>query len=170
MAATLSRAAKTRRKAVLGADVTIQQKALVAGMVVTLTVGMPAVTRAQDKAVEIGKQEYMTACASCHGEDGMGTGPMADLLQIETPDLTRLTERMGQDTFPMWNTVTLIDGRSGVRAHGGEMPVWGDRFRYEALRPDNPTDGAEPFMARPAELLTLGRIMAIAYYLESIQQ
>ncbi|MHA3977314.1 c-type cytochrome [Halovulum sp. GXIMD14794] len=135
-----------------------------------LLMTVPVGAFAQDAAVEIGRQEYVAACASCHGMDGTGTGPLAEVLEIETPDLTMLSQRMGSDTFPMWNTVVLIDGRSGVRAHGGEMPVWGDRFSVEARRPDNPSAAMEGAVPRAEELLTLGRIMAISYYLESIQQ
>lgn len=148
----------------------MQRQALVGRLIAGLVAALPTMTLAQEMAVTIGKQEYMAACASCHGEDAKGNGPLADLLDIETPDLSMITQRMGTDMFPMWNTVVLIDGRSGVRAHGGEMPVWGDRFNVDARRPDNPSASAEGMMPRTQELLTLGRIMAISYYLESIQQ
>ncbi len=34
-----------------------------------------------------GEQEYMVACAGCHGESAMGMGPFAELLKTETPSL-----------------------------------------------------------------------------------
>jgi mono/diheme cytochrome c family protein len=103
------------------------------------------------------------ACAGCHGEDGKGNGPLAEFMNIETPDLTRISERM-EGRFPIGNTLLLIDGRETLRAHGGEMPVWGDRFAMAAAL-------AEPnASSEDVELEALGRILALVYYLESIQE
>ncbi|WP_254813690.1 cytochrome c [Rhodovulum sp. ES.010] len=131
----------------------------------------PAVAPAQSSdmaaraaAIEAGKQEYMLACAGCHEDSGKWDGPIAAMLEIETPDLTRISERMG-GTFPVGNTLLLIDGRETLRAHGGEMPVWGDRFLAAAQ------DRAGPdATAVDAELAGLGRTLALVYYLESIQR
>ena len=124
------------------------------------------VAMAQDTELKAGEVEYFSACAGCHGKDAKGDGPMAGLMKISTPDLTKLTERAG-GTFPFRNTLLLIDGRE-VRAHGGDMPVWGDRYsvlaarEQDALRPPRwPTD---------PELVVKGRLLALVTYLESIQQ
>ncbi len=125
----------------------------------------PAMSFGQSSDVEIGKQEYMVACAGCHGESGKGTGPMADLLKIETPDLTTINKRMEQDAFPFQNTLMLVDGRNGIRAHGGDMPLWGDRFMTSARMTEAASETPES-----ADLVTMGRILALVYYLESIQE
>ena len=119
---------------------------------------------AQDMGSAAGEREYMMACASCHGADAKGNGPLADLLNVETPDLTMLTERAG-GSFPFRNTLMLIDGRNEVRAHGGEMPVWGDRYTAMAYAED-PEAGAPD----TPDMVAQGRMLALVTYLESIQQ
>lgn len=123
-----------------------------------LLLGVSAAT-GQEVLSEAGRVEYLSACAGCHGQDAKGDGPMADLMKIETPDLTKLTERAG-GAFPFRNTLLLIDGRNDVRAHGGEMPIWGDR--YEAL--------ATSERGESEEMVVRGRILALVYYLQSIQE
>jgi mono/diheme cytochrome c family protein len=118
---------------------------------------------AQESITEHGRVEYQTACSQCHGDDARGNGPLADLLQIETPDLTKLTERAG-GTFPFRNTLMLIDGRD-VRAHGGDMPLWGERFTALAYL-DNPDAGAPD----TPDLVARGRLLSLVTYLESIQE
>jgi mono/diheme cytochrome c family protein len=120
---------------------------------------MPAQSLAQDATIEAGAREYMVACAGCHGESGKGDGPLAGLLQIKTPSLTKITERTGGGDFPFNNTLKLIDGRD-VRAHGGDMPIWGERFQASASSQRGET----------ADMVGRGRILALVYYLESIQE
>ena len=109
---------------------------------------------------EIGRNEYMVACAGCHGESGKGNGPLAGLLNIETPDLTTLASAKGGGEFPFQYTVWMVDGRNIIRAHGSEMPIWGDRFQSSADQPArrNSRNGGK------------GRILSLVYYIESIQQ
>ena len=135
-----------------------------------LTVGIclgmaPGLVMAQANGVELGKQEYMIACAGCHGESGKGTGPLASLLSIETPDLTTITERTGGGEFPYRNTTLLIDGRDDIRAHGGDMPIWGDRYMATLRARDDPYMTGEA-----ANLMVMGRVLALVRYLESIQE
>lgn len=125
----------------------------------------PAVGFAQDSTIEAGQREFMMACAGCHGESALGDGPIAGLLNIDTPNLRQITQRSGGDTFPFSETLALIDGRE-VRAHGGDMPVWGDRYVASARAPREPYDvnpGAAEFVAE-------GRLLALVLYLESIQE
>jgi len=134
-----------------------------------LVAAAPLATMAQDlesAAIEAGEVEYLSACAGCHGKDGKGDGPMADLLRIETPDLTKMTERAG-GTFPFRNTLLLIDGRE-VRAHGGEMPVWGERYSIMAAREEGAV--RPPRVPGDPELIVKGRLLALVTYLESIQE
>jgi hypothetical protein len=107
--------------------------------------------------------EYQMACAMCHGDTGRGDGPLAHLLRIETPDLTQLTERAG-GTFPFRNTLLLIDGRD-VRAHGGDMPIWGERYTALAYAAD-PDAGAP----ETPDMVARGRLLSLVSYLETIQE
>lgn len=124
-----------------------------------LLIAAPVSSLAQNANIEAGQGEYMIACAGCHGESGMGDGPLAGLLEIETPSLTKITERTGGGDFPFYNTLTLIDGRD-VRAHGGAMPIWGERFAASATSERGET----------ADMVARGRLLSLVYYLESIQE
>ena len=110
-------------------------------------------------ADELGKQEFMTYCASCHGESGMGNGPIAQYLTVAPPNLTALAAR-NDGEFPYLDVFMIIDGRTGVGPHGSDMPVWGDIFRSHELE-----DGAD----YGAETVIRGRILSLVKYLESIQ-
>ncbi len=116
--------------------------------------------------VAVGKSEFLVACTSCHGESGKGDGDLAQILEIKTPDLTTITKRTGGGEFPFRNTLLLIDGRNKIRAHGGEMPVWGDRYVAAARALQEPYDVS----GEAAEMVALGRMTALVYYLESIQE
>lgn len=106
-----------------------------------------------------GKDEYQAACASCHGDVGAGPGPMKDFLSISPPSLTTLAKD-NDGVFPMLKVIHIIDGRTGVRGHGGEgMPVWGSVYKMEAA-------GG----TYAAEIETRGRLLSLALYLESIQE
>jgi mono/diheme cytochrome c family protein len=110
-------------------------------------------------ADETGKQEYMNNCASCHGESGKGQGPLAELMTVDVPSLTALAAN-NDGVFPMLAVIHSIDGRQGTRGHGYPMPVWGDRFSRS-------TDATDPY---GNEVVVRGRVLSIAYYLESIQE
>ncbi|RDC71195.1 cytochrome c [Rhodovulum sp. 12E13] len=121
-------------------------------------IGTGSTASAQD--MQAGKAEYMIACAVCHGESGKGAGPMTEYLSIEVPSLTTLAAE-NDGTFPYLDVFQVIDGRTGVRGHGGAMPVWGDRFSAGA-RGEYGSFGAE--------VVTRGRIAVLTDYLMSIQE
>lgn len=78
-----------------------------------------------------GQGLYLQHCASCHGESGEGTGPVADSLARKPSDLTRIAERNGGH-FDEANVMSVIDGRRAVAEHGPrEMPVWGAVFEEQ---------------------------------------
>lgn len=102
-----------------------------------------------------GARLFKTYCATCHGNNGRGNGPVADQLRKTPPDLTKYTARNG-GTFPSERVRQIIDGR-GVAAHGDrEMPVWGDAFR-------SVEGGLSPETVK-------SRIDAIVRYLGAIQE
>ena len=75
-----------------------------------------------------GKTTYERACASCHGVDARGDGPVAPSLKVRTPDLTTLARRNG-GTFPRDEVIAIVTGSRPIAAHGtSDMPVWRQRF------------------------------------------
>lgn len=105
-----------------------------------------------------GIEMYRELCTSCHGVGGKGDGPMAPLLKIDVPDLTRLARHKGE--FPAEQVRRTIDGRFERPAHGlPYMPVWGLKF-YD---PQNPDD--EEGRARGDSMID-----RLVEYLRSIQE
>jgi mono/diheme cytochrome c family protein len=101
-----------------------------------------------------GPELFKAYCASCHGKDGKGSGPMAGSLRNAPADLTRIAERNG-GPFPFLEVQKIISGeRQGPATHGTrEMPVWGPIFSDVSWDQD----------------LGRVRIYSLAMYLESIQ-
>jgi hypothetical protein len=78
-----------------------------------------------------GEELFGRFCASCHGAQARGDGPVSRSLNVVVPDLTTIAKRYGE--FPAGAIRDVIDGR-GIdrRAHGTrEMPVWGYEFWIE---------------------------------------
>lgn len=109
---------------------------------------------------ENGSGQYMVACAVCHGESAMGDGPFAAMMNTSVPGLTTLAAD-NDGVFPWLEVFLVVDGRTGVRAHGGPMPIWGDRFA---------ADAGGSFGEYGAEVVTRGRIAVLVDYLESVQE
>lgn len=137
--------------------------ALLAGMT---ALSSAALALEREGLIRLGQEEYMAACASCHGKDGRGGGPVAEVLRQEPTDLTQLTkEYNGQ--FPRENLYRVIDGRQMINPHGSrQMPVWGWRFQAEAQEELRRVPHAWP----DARALVIGRITSIIAYIESIQE
>ncbi len=95
---------------------------IIRGIVLALLLACPGF--AQEISVENGRDLYRTYCWQCHGFDATGDGPMAEMLAIKTPDLTKLADRNG-GAFPTEVVARQIDGRAPLLAHGGEMPIFG---------------------------------------------
>ena len=101
---------------------------------------LPAEQPAPDRPAEAmsGAQLFRTYCASCHGENAKGAGPVSTQLRNAAPDLTMFSARNG-GTFPAERVHQLIEGR-GPAAHGDRsMPVWGDVFRRQDAAGDATT-------------------------------
>lgn len=128
---------------------------------ISLSLAMAAVLASGAAADEAGHDFYLEACATCHGETGNGDGPLAELMKITVPALTGLSAA-NEGVFPMLDVIHVIDGRQSVRGHGNPMPVWGKHFEIQA-----DVDGHGPY---GSEAVVRGRILSIAYYLESIQK
>ncbi|WP_353475335.1 cytochrome c [Salipiger sp. H15] len=78
-----------------------------------------------------GEALYVERCATCHGLDGRGDGPMAGVLMIKPVNLTELSAANG-GSFPLERVVKRIDGRDPLVSHGSPMPVYGDYFGFDA--------------------------------------
>lgn len=108
--------------------------------------------RAQSSGLS-GGALYRLYCASCHGPLAKGDGPLASSMRITPADLTKIARR-NRGSFPAEQVSRMIDGRSPKRAHGSDMPVWGDAFstsNVDALPVDE-------------------RLRRLVRYLESIQE
>lgn len=126
----------------------------VAAMAATIAFSVSAV--AQD--MDIGEHHFGQYCATCHGADAKGGGDLAQIMTTDVPDLTKLSAS-NHDVFPMLDVIHIIDGRTGLRGHGGPMPVYGALFDDET--------SAGPY---GAPIYTRGKILSIAYFLEQIQE
>lgn len=72
-----------------------------------------------------GAELYQVFCASCHGKEARGDGPVAETLKPTVPDLTRIAQRSA-GTFPAERVRETIDGQNLPPAHGTRtMPAWG---------------------------------------------
>ncbi len=80
---------------------------------------------------------YRAYCASCHGMDGKGDGPMAASLKTPPADLRRIAARSG-GAFPMARVQRVITGEASLPAGHGtrEMPLWGPVFSQIAWDQD----------------------------------
>ena len=78
-----------------------------------------------------GEELFNRFCASCHGAEARGDGPVSRSLNVAVPDLTTIAARYGE--FPSMLIRDVIDGRGvDLRAHGTRtMPVWGYEFWIE---------------------------------------
>ena len=105
-----------------------------------------------------GKEMYFKYCASCHGNQGKGDGPVSRDLKVKVPDLTSL-KRNNKGKYPVERVMSSIDGSRVVRAHGTRnMPVWGEVFRQEHEK------------EKYTELTSLLKAKLIAEYIGTLQK
>ncbi len=126
---------------------------------IALALALPgAAAQAQDPAA--GAELYGFYCATCHGADAQGGGPMAPALLLQPPDLTQLSAR-NEGAFPTVRVVMRIDGRDPLTSHGSPMPVYGPIFDGD----DTPlkSGSGQPIMTSRA-------IVDLVKFLEAIQQ
>ena len=113
------------------------------------------------KAADLGKQEYVENCAVCHGANGKGGGPYAELLRRTLPDLTQLAKNNG-GVLPvnrMYETIEAAD----VPSHGTrDMPIWGLNYRIKAAEYYGHMD------YRPEPYVRI-RILALIEYINRLQ-
>jgi mono/diheme cytochrome c family protein len=94
-----------------------------------------------------GADLYRHHCATCHGTDGKGHGPVVPALSVSVPDLTTIAQRH-HGLFPAERVSNIIAGDDIFAAHGSrDMPIWGPIFHqvendrdYGNIRIKNLTD------------------------------
>jgi mono/diheme cytochrome c family protein len=113
--------------------------------------------------VDIGKQEYESSCANCHGSKGEGNGPYAEFLKSPVPNLTVLSKNNG-GVFPFAHVYETIDGRPLISSHGRDMPIWGARYSTDANKRfwDDYPSNSESFVR--------SRILSLVDYINRLQQ
>ena len=132
-----------------------------------LAVGVVTTAHAQqnmaaDKGVDIGKWEFESHCAICHGLSGTAKeeGAYSSLLSKTIANLTILSKNNG-GVFPFARVYQTIDGREQVQAHGTrEMPIWGRD--YVAM-----SANISPYYDH--EAFARGKILALTEYVYRLQ-
>ncbi len=105
-----------------------------------------------------GEDLYLHHCATCHGLDATGHGPMAGVLVIQPTNLKALQK--DADAFPTARVVARIDGREPLVSHGSPMPVYGPYFEGRDVAIKAP-DGQPIMTSRP--------IADLVAYLKTLQ-
>lgn len=123
---------KVKAKQPANAEAPVTATGLMATVLMTgllLMPGLVARASAQDyKQTDTGGEVFRTYCASCHGTNARGDGPLASAMKRKPANLTEIAKRNGGE-FPSELVFKTIDGRQPIRGHGGpDMPVWGDVF------------------------------------------
>ena len=120
-------------------------------IIANAVIGINACASAQDN--DVGKTEYQSSCAACHGIDAKGNGPVSKELKTRPTDLTVLAKN-NYGVFPYNTVYEMSDGRnSSIASHGTrEMPIWGYRF------------------TPPQAFRFKNRILAVIDYLNRIQE
>ncbi len=113
---------------------------------------------------DIGKLEYDSHCAACHGLTGKGDdSALKGELVKSIPDLTVLSKK-NNGVFPFNTVYQIIDGRTEIKSHGSrEMPIWGLAFKSEA------SPYFEKISPYDNSAIVRSRILALTEYLHRIQ-
>ena len=129
-------------------------------MILTISAAMMLAGPVHAQDADAGAATYARHCATCHGVEAMGNGPMAPVLVLQPTDLTALSAR-NDGVFPVKRVVMRIDGREPLVSHGSPMPVYGDFFEGEEL--SLKTESGQPILTSPA-------VTDLVVYLQSLQQ
>src|SRR6516225_1994166 len=109
------------------------------------------------QGADVGKVEYQSSCASCHGVDGKGNGPVSAQLKTAPADLTVFAKK-NNGVFPVSRVYEAIDGRQAIVAHGPrDMPVWG--LRYNPLTLDQVQQAVRGYSSFDPEANARARIL-----------
>lgn len=137
-------------------------KRLLAAVVGMFALVQPLASQAQDPMP--GEHDFQVHCAMCHGAGGKGDGMVGELFKVPPKDLTQLSRENG-GTFPFQRVFQAIDGSARVVAHGigDPMPIWGDFLNSEL-------HGEIGLSPGDAKAIAQARIVALTYYIQTLQQ
>lgn len=125
---------------------------LVTALVMAAFVVLPPVNGQMKDHNDRGRKLYVQYCASCHGVDAKGSGPVAAALKTAPTDLTTIAKRH-DGKFNVVHVKLNISGENDVTPHGTkDMPVWGAYFR-----------------SQKGQSVSMLNVYALAKYLEDIQ-
>ncbi|MFM1992015.1 MAG: hypothetical protein RJA99_4972 [Pseudomonadota bacterium] len=111
---------------------------------------------------DLGRSEFESNCASCHGVQGKGDGVLRPWLTRSAPDLTALARNNG-GVLPVARIYAVIEGTEQPSPHGTrDMPAWGFEYRTRA---------AEHYGEAPydPEAYVRARVLALIDYLARLQ-
>ncbi|MDD3652369.1 cytochrome c [Immundisolibacter sp.] len=107
---------------------TTQRRLATVGALLTLTSAVALAAPFSDETMARARRDYNKYCASCHGPEGHGDGPVAQSMKAMPADITVLSQKNNGE-FPTERVRDIIDGRADVKAHGPRtMPVWGEEL------------------------------------------
>ena len=113
-------------------------------LVIAAALGVGLGTAIAQPKVDVGKREYDSNCASCHGARGKGDGPNKPFLTKSPSDLTVLAKNNG-GVMPVARMYEVIEGGRDVPLH------------FSAFHPDFKMTDLPP---TPAATLTRARHIA----------
>lgn len=111
--------------------------------------------------VSRGRALYSDFCATCHGDGGLGDGPLAADWKRPPADLTKIAAGNG-GTFPLARVMSQIDGYTRRSDTHSAMPEMGPVFQDSPLVMADTGDGIETPVP--------GALLDLALYLASIQK
>jgi mono/diheme cytochrome c family protein len=127
-----------------------------------LALALPAAALAQ--GADLGRIEFMSNCAQCHGIGAKGDGIIAQYLTVQPPDLTTI-QRDNGGVFPFRALYEVIEGGRVSGPHGSrEMPAWGDRYAAEV-----PEAIGLPYSPQERDAYIHSRILALIEYISTLQ-
>ena len=120
----------------------------------------PIASAAHPQDVANGGELFTQYCATCHGINAKGDGPMSSVMIIQPTDLTILAAENG-GVFPSAWVIGRIDGRDPLVSHGSPMPIFGQFFegRGETMRGE---DGVMIMTSQP--------VLDLVAYLDGVQE
>ena len=113
---------------------------------------------------EVGKEDYLKLCGSCHGVTGKGDGPNAKSLRKPPADLTKLSQS-NNGRFPLVRVYYAMDGKLEIIIHGPrDMPSF-----FEALKKDVMSRRGDYLSAELVESLARIRMIEVIEYVMLLQ-
>ena len=93
-----------------------------------------AADSAQQARLADAQKVYLANCAMCHGEWGLGDGPLAVQLQKESAAApARLNDRARRDSLGRAAVVSVIERGGAHTGRSNLMPAWGERLPSEEI-------------------------------------